>query len=79
MYVFYQESTNSYPVSIGLCQDTVDGIQKTVEKAIPSSEFENNKVIELGDGIYAVFNINKSDYQSISYTKVNSFEWYIHR
>lgn len=72
-YVFYQESTDSYPVSIGLYQDALSGIQKTVEKAIPSSEFENNKVIELGDGIYAVFNINKSDNQSISYTKVNSF------
>ena len=72
-YVSYQSSSDTYPISIELYQDTIGGVQKRVERAIPSSEFENNKVLEIADGVYAVFNIDKSDYNTIPATDLNSF------
>ena len=72
-YVAYQSSSDTYPISIELYQNTISGIQKRVERAIPSSEFENNKVLEIADGVYAVFNIDKSDYKTIPVTDLNSF------
>ena len=72
-YVSYQSSSDTYPVSIELYQDTIAGVQKTIQKAIPSSEFENNKVLEIADGVYAVFYIDKSDYNTLPATDLNSF------
>ena len=71
-YVAYQSSSDTYPVSIELYQDTIEGVQKTIQKSIPSSEFENNKVLEIFDGVYAVFDIDKS-YDLLPLTELNSF------
>ena len=48
-YVAYQSSSDTYPISIELYQNTISGTQKIIERAIPSSEFENNKVLEIAD------------------------------